>query len=71
MHETRDIRLRRLAAAERASHEAWQDDVSALHQEVRAAETDGWTVREIARVITKSVAHTHRIMARITGPAAA
>lgn len=71
MRETRDIRLRRLAAAERASHEAWQDDVAALHEEVRNAESDGWTVREIARVISKSIAHTHRIMAQLTGPAAA
>lgn len=71
MSETRGIRLRRLAATERASREALEDDVSALHSEVRAAEGDGWTVREIARAIDKSVAQTHRIMSRLTGPAAA
>jgi len=71
MSETRGIRLRRLAASERASKEAWTDDVIALHNEVQAAEQDGWTVREIARVIDKSVAQTHRIMAAITGPTAA
>jgi AraC-like DNA-binding protein len=71
MAETRGIRLRRLSAAERASHDTWQDDVSALHDECREAESDGWTVRDIARVIEKSPAHTHRIMARLTGPNAA
>lgn len=71
MKETRGIRLRRLAAAERASREAHEDDVTALHSECRAAETDGWSVRDIARNIKMSPAHTHRIMARLTGPAAA
>lgn len=71
MAETTGIRLKRLSAAEQASHDTWQDDVTALHQECRDAEHDGWTVREIARAIGKSPAHTHRIMARLTGPAAA
>lgn len=71
MNETRGIRLRRLAAAERASHEAHEDDVTALHSECRAAESDGWSVRDIARTIKMSPAHTHRIMAGLTGPTAA
>jgi hypothetical protein len=71
MKETRGTRLARLAAAERASREALNDDVSALHAEIRAAEEDGWTVREIARKILRSPAHTHRIMAGLTGPARA
>jgi len=71
MRETRGIRLRRLAAAERASKQAHDDDVSALHGECREAESEGWSVREIARVIGMSPAHTHRIMAGLTGPAAA
>lgn len=71
MRETRGIRLRRLAAAERASRDTWKDDVSALHSECREAESEGWSVREIARSIGMSPAHTHRIMAGLTGPAAA
>lgn len=71
MQETRGLRLRRLAAAERASREAHEDDVYALHTECRTAESEGWSVREIARNIKMSPAHTHRIMAGLTGPAAA
>jgi len=71
MAETRGIRLARLAAAERASQEAHTDDVLALHAECREAEQEGWTVREIARKIQRSPAHTHRIMAGLTGPARA
>lgn len=71
MRETRGERLRRLARAVQASEDVLTDDVSALHDECRAAESDGWTVREIARNIQKSPAHTHRIMARLTGPATA
>jgi hypothetical protein len=71
MRETRGIRLRRLAATERASAEAHTDDVIALHKECRQAESENWTVREIARVIGRSPAHTHRIMAGLTGPVAA
>ena len=68
MPETRGIRLQRLAAAVKASGETYNDDVSALHDEIRAAERDNWTVREIARNIGFSVAHTHRIMCGLTGP---
>jgi len=71
MSETRGIRLRRLAAAEQASGEAHEDDVIALHSECRAAEADGWSVRDIARTIRKSPAQTHRIMVGLTGPLAA
>lgn len=71
MSETRGLRLRRLAAAERASREAHEDDVSALHSECKAAESEGWSVREIARNIKMSPAHTHRIMSGLTGPLAA
>lgn len=62
--------MRRLAAAAAASEEALTDDVSALHAECRAAEAEGWSVREIARNIGKSPAHAHRIMAGLTGPSA-
>lgn len=68
MGETRGIRLQRLAAAVKASGEVYTDDVSALHDEVREAEHEQWTVREIARSIGYSVAHTHRIMCKLTGP---
>lgn len=63
--------MRRLAACAEASEMAYRDDVLALHNECKAAESERWTVREIARVINKSPAHTHRIMAGLTGPAAA
>lgn len=71
MKETRGIRLRRLAAAVRASEEALEDDVLALHRECQEAEQERWSVRDIARNIGLSPAHTHRIMARLTGPTVA
>ena len=59
--------MERLANAAKLSEEAHSQDVAALHAECRAAESDGWSVREIARKIKKSPAHTHRIMAGLTG----
>ena len=71
MNETLAIRLRRIAEAERRSRETYLDDVRALHAVVREAEAERKSVRWIARIIKKSVAQTHRIMAGITGPDAA
>ena len=62
------VRLGRLAAAEERSREAHDDDVRALHAAVREAEAAGLSVRAIARAVGKSVTHTHRIMAGLTGP---
>lgn len=60
MRETRLTRLARLAAAEKRSREAHQDDLSALISEVQLADSEGVGVREIARTVGKSPAHTHR-----------
>jgi predicted transcriptional regulator len=68
MAEKLEIRLTRLAAAERRSKETHTDDVSALHDAIREAESVPKSVRWIADRIGRSVSHTHRIMSGLTGP---
>lgn len=70
MGETLEVRLRRLAAAEQRSREAHEDDVMALHIAISDADTAGYSVRRIARLIDRSPSHTHRIVAGISGPGA-